>query len=728
MTFVTILGAGIAGLSAGWLLQQRGIDFVILEKQSYPGGLARSFEWNGFHCDFAAHRLFTSNEEVLQNLLNLVPMGRQIRRSCIFLRGHWMRDPLDVFELIQKLSASERISVLYSYLARPRSLNEVDFESFVLKRYGRSLYEFFFQPYTEKLFGIPGNNISVLWARQKVRLANPLDNLRENTKTKFQYFYYPLRGGYGSIANQLYQEVKAHVNLEARVTEIETDETEISKIHYEKAGEKYVINTDAVISTIPLSIFTRMLGHPLQLQFQKVDAVYLLVDKPMVSDYHWIYFMDSDISINRMVEFKNMSPIEAPENQTVLSAEVTQYHADPLTQVINDLQKVGLIRPEQVLDTKVIHEEFAYPVYSRNYENVLQSAQQVLSQYNNLYVVGRSAEFRHREADDILASAMQVVDTLSHKHLGSIAKPVKGISMTAPSSKPAVFAVILTYNNYEDTEECLKSLQASDTQAAKIIVVDNGSNDLTPQKIKQYFPDVHLIENGQNLGVPAGYNVGFRFALEQGAEYILMLNNDTVIAPEMLTKLLEQAESDPQAEIVMPKILYYGDNELVWSSGGRYRAFPPAILMTETRKNELQSPVRMIEFAPSCGLLIHRRAFDKAGLFDPGYFFFFDDWDFSERVRALGLHIWFVRDALMWHKVSKTTKGPQSPLFWYTMGASITRYYRRHGRPAWLSLPVHVGYMILREFVAKNNRKYWNDFYRGVREGMQKPLGELPKI
>ena len=62
------------------------------------------------------------------------------------------------------------------------------------------------------------------------------------------------------------------------------------------------------------------------------------------------------------------------------------------------------------------------------------------------------------------------------------------------------------------------------------------------------------------------------------------------------------------------------------------------------------------------------------------------------------------------------------------MGASITRYYRRHGRPAWLSLPVHVGYIVLREFVAKNNRKYWNDFYRGVREGMQKPLGELPKI
>src|SRR5512141_1867103 len=99
MAQVAILGGGIAGLASGWLLQKQGIDFVLLEKQPYTGGLARSFEWGGFSCDFAAHRFFTSNEEVLQQMLNLVPMARQIRRSRIYLNGQWMRDPLDVLEL-----------------------------------------------------------------------------------------------------------------------------------------------------------------------------------------------------------------------------------------------------------------------------------------------------------------------------------------------------------------------------------------------------------------------------------------------------------------------------------------------------------------------------------------------------------------------------------------------------------------------------------------------------
>jgi GT2 family glycosyltransferase/UDP-galactopyranose mutase len=629
---------------------------------------------------------------------------------------------------VQKLTIKERLSVLYSYLFRPKSLDEANFENFVLKRYGNRLYEYFFQPYTEKLFGVPGRDISVLWARQKVRLANPLDNLRENTKTKFQYFYYPIRGGYGSIANQLYGEIKLHVNLESKVTRIETSEAGITKIHYERAGEHIELPTQVVISTLPLTILTAMFGHPIKLQFRKVDAVYLLINKPNLSDYHWIYFIDSDVAINRMVEFKNMSPVDTPENCTVICAEVTQDHSDPTARVIDDLQRVGLIHQEDVLDTKHIREEFAYPVYTDNYEKSLQSAQQVLSQYHNLYAVGRAAEFRHREADDIMAAAMQVVDIVAQHHPGLVVKTVEEEHMTAAPSEPILYTVILTYNNYEDTEECLRSIQASNTLVRKIIVVDNGSSDQTPQKVKQDFPDVYVIENGQNLGVPAGYNVGFRYALEQGADYILMLNNDTVIAPDMIEKLLQQAESDPSTGIVMPKILYYGSNEQIWSSGGRYRSFPPAILMTDKRQKKIQSPVRMIEFAPSCGLLIHRRAFKKAGLFDPGYFFLFDDWDFSERVRTHGLNIWYVRDAVMWHKVSRTTKGPQSPLYWYTMGASIARYYRRHGRPAWLSLPAHVGFFILREFGLKYNRKFWKDFRSGLRDGMQKPLGNIPQI
>jgi len=216
--------------------------------------------------------------------------------------------------------------------------------------------------------------------------------------------------------------------------------------------------------------------------------------------------------------------------------------------------------------------------------------------------------------------------------------------------------------------------------------------------VREQFPAVEVIETGQNLGVPRGFNVGFRAALEAGADYVLMLNNDTTVAPDMLAEMVRTAEADRAVGIVMPKVLRYDHPDLVWSTGGRYRRFPPAIVMIGLRKPDAGAfdELRSIEYAPGCGLLIARQAFERAGLFDPGYFFLYDDWDFSERVRAHGLQIAFAPSARMWHKVSRTTRS-QSDLFWRVWGESSVRYYRRHGRPVFLSLPIHLGYIVLRE-------------------------------
>ena len=183
-----------------------------------------------------------------------------------------------------------------------------------------------------------------------------------------------------------------------------------------------------------------------------------------------------------------------------------------------------------------------------------------LSGYKNLFQAGRAAEFYHWEADDSFASAKKAVQR------------VLQVSTMAPSyaygktgrghSRPAwVFVVILTHNHYPDTCECLKSVLAMQYQDVQVVLVDNNSTDGTPIKIRQDFPQVHVIENPANLGVPAGYNVGFRYALDAGAEYILMLNNDTVVSPDMLAELLSIAENDPRSAIVMPRVLFYGTDE-----------------------------------------------------------------------------------------------------------------------------------------------------------------------
>lgn len=725
-TQVAILGAGIAGLASAWRLQKLGIESLVLEKQNYIGGLARSFTWNGFPCDFAAHRLFTRDEVILQQLLNLVPMGRHVRRSRIFLGGKWLSDPLDVVELAGARPAPQRLSMLWTYLARPRRLADDNFENFVLRRYGRSLYHLFFKPYTEKLFGIPGNQISAYWARQKVRLASPLDHYRENTKTKFAYFYYPVHGGYGAIVDKLYQEVKARVITQATVTRLHVENDKIASVHYTQNAREHVLESEHVISTLPLPLSARLLGHSLTMNYQKVDAVYLLLNRPQLSDLHWMYFVDEGICINRMVEFKNMSPVGLPSETTVICAEVTQMHADPVARVISDLERIGLITPDEVLDSYVLRENFAYPIYDQIFDQNIEVAQQTLSGYANLHLVGRAAEFRHREVDDNFEAAIETTRKIGHALLGdAAAAPLEEVMPV--ETDPKVIAVILTYNHYEDTQECLQSLAELDYPDLHVILVDNGSTDETPRKVRQEFPHVQVIENGQNLGVPAGYNVGFEAALHRGTDYVLMLNNDTVLPSDMLKELLEVAKNDAHTGIVMPKVLVHGSSDKIWSSGGRYRAFPPAILMTDNRPGMANS-TRLIEYAPSCALLIHRQAFERAGLFDPGYFFLWDDWDFSERVRAHGLHIWYAPNAHMWHKVSVSTQGPRSPLYWRTFGASIARFFRRHGRPVWLSLPLHVGYVMAREFLFKRNWAYWGDFWQGVREGMQKPLGNLPRV
>jgi GT2 family glycosyltransferase len=207
-----------------------------------------------------------------------------------------------------------------------------------------------------------------------------------------------------------------------------------------------------------------------------------------------------------------------------------------------------------------------------------------------------------------------------------------------------------------------------------------------------------------------------------------MLNNDTTVDVRMVSHLVEAGQADAEAGILVPKILYYDDPKVVWTIGGRYRIFPPALVFRGNNQPSTQfTKPFYLEYAISCGLLIHRRAFEKAGLFDPGYFFYFDDWDFSHRVRTHGLHIVFVPEAEMWHKVSKSTrqKGKEA-LFWKVWGESSTRYYRRHGRPVSISLPVHVGYIMAREFI-KGNGRMLKHFWQGVREGLSKPLGTIPE-
>lgn len=720
---VGILGAGPAGLFAAWLLRQRGVDVTVFEARPYVGGISRSFRWHGFTCDLGAHRLFTYDETVLRQLLSLVRMGRHIRRSRLYLAGKWIHDPVNVVEILYRYFPITTMHIILSYLFRPRHTHEDSFDDFVHRKYGVALNQLFFRPYTEKMFGLPGDQMSADWARRKVRISGLLDFLRESSKKHFSYFYYPIHGGFGAIPQRIYQNIRNHVRLNSPVCGLEFGKDRIEAVVCEQEGKCRRETVDQVISTLPLTVLGQFLGHNFSLAYQSVDFVYLLINRSLVSDNHWVYFIDQDFAINRLVEFKNLSAVDQPAERTVLCAEVTSKRTDVVQQVSDDVVRCGLVRPEAILDTMVLHEEYGYPVYDLSYVEGQAHVKETLGCFGNLHLLGRSAEFQHLELDDIFANALALVTNLAPASSLALAGEVP---TRESSEEPVVYAVVLTFNHYDDTRECLESLRKTDYDNMTIVVVDNGSSDGTPDNIRADFPDVQIIETGRNLGVPWGYNVGFSHALRAGAEYILMLNNDTVVDQEMLRYLVDEAQADPNAGILAPKILYYDDPQVIWAVGGRHRAFPPAhVIVGQGRPSAAFEKPFYLEYALTCGLLIHRRAFEKAGLFDPGYFFLFDDWDFSQRVRLHGLHIIFVPEARMWHKVSKSTRETgKEALFWKVWGESSTRFYRRHGKPVLISLPIHVGYLMARELVKGNGRmlKY---FWAGVREGLSKPLGPI---
>ncbi len=280
-----------------------------------------------------------------------------------------------------------------------------------------------------------------------------------------------------------------------------------------------------------------------------------------------------------------------------------------------------------------------------------------------------------------------------------------------------VTVALLAWNNWHDTQECLDSLLACQG-AFDILVVDNGSTDGTPERARAAYPEVSVLELGENLGVAGGYNRGMAHAFAQGADAVLVLNNDTMADPALIEALAQTLQSRPDAGVILPKI-YLSDEQAkysnrLWFAGAYHRPFPPAHKMRGTNKEDgpQYSEEREIPFAPSCCMLISRETFEKVGGFDERYHFFYDDWDFCVRVREAGLQIVYQPAAKLWHKVAQSTMRTAKPLGWWRVyGQSAVRYYRDHSTP--LVLWLHLLWITFRESV-KGNLRYILPFWQGA--------------
>jgi GT2 family glycosyltransferase len=246
-------------------------------------------------------------------------------------------------------------------------------------------------------------------------------------------------------------------------------------------------------------------------------------------------------------------------------------------------------------------------------------------------------------------------------------------------STPRVSIILLNWNQPDFTLACLKSLEQVDYPSFDVIVVDNGSVDGSPAQIRNAYPNVELIENGSNLGFAGGNNVGVRRALDKGADYLLLLNNDTEVAADLLRKLVDVGESDPRIGAVGPKIYYFDPANVIWSGGGAVdgRGQPRHLRENEV-DTELDEPLDDVDYVTGCAFMVKRAVVERVGVLDERFFIYFEETEWCSRIKRAGFRIVYVPQARMWHKISMVQR-TTSRRYLYLMTRNRLLYLRLSG-------------------------------------------------
>lgn len=285
---------------------------------------------------------------------------------------------------------------------------------------------------------------------------------------------------------------------------------------------------------------------------------------------------------------------------------------------------------------------------------------------------------------------------------------------------PLVYVVVLNWKNAADTIECLRSLEKSKYEPFDTLVIDNGSTNGSVGEIRKAYPDLQLLELDTNTGYANGNNIGIQHALDSGADYVMILNNDTLVDPMMLDELVSVAESSSTIGMIGPKMYCFDPANKIFAAGSfinwisgqtTHRGF----FQQDSSVDHMYEP-EAVDFIAGCGVLVSREFIKQVGLLDTIYFLNIEDVDWGERGRQHGFMIMFAPRAVMWHKVSGTL-GKASPKNTYYMTRNSLLFFWRYTPLRFRLLTIsRITFRTLRTiFTWTVKSKYRNETYRNLR-------------
>jgi len=436
---VTILGGGLAGLSAAHKFVEAGWAVTVVEREAGVGGLASSFTREGYTFDHGPHRLYSSLQELNEHF-KLVLDGNwdyRARLSRIYMQKKFFDYPLKAGNVVRSLPPWLLAKSFFDYLAvrvrnAVRPIPDDNFENWVIKRFGRTLYDLFFGTYTRKAWGIPCTQISADWASQRISLLSLWDTVKKTLfrprnvpRTYVSRFLYPKTGGIGELARgyqRLIEKGGGKVICGAEVVRILSEGSRVTGVAYRKDGREQVLRSDLYISTIPVTLLVPMLGARVPpeahaavrgLKQKGIVFVYLKLDRPQLTPDHWVYIPEEHIAVHRISEFTNFSRDCAPEGKTMVCAEITATRGDRhwnmedaelIRLASSNLVTLGLLRADEILDGGFVKRvDFAYPIYDLTYRGHLDTLLTWLKGFENMISTGRQGLFRYGNMDHSIA-------------------------------------------------------------------------------------------------------------------------------------------------------------------------------------------------------------------------------------------------------------------------------------------------------------------------------------
>ncbi|MFL5820370.1 MAG: NAD(P)/FAD-dependent oxidoreductase [Solirubrobacteraceae bacterium] len=438
---VAVLGAGPAGLTAGYLLSRAGHEVVVLEADHTVGGLARTEVRDGFRFDLGGHRFFTKSPEV-ERLWEQV-LGEELllrrRLSRIYYRGRFLDYPLDARDVIRKLGPLELMRAMGSYLAaavRPHR-PEQTFEQWMCNRFGRRLYEMFFAAYTEKVWGVGGHELRAEWAAQRIRGLSFATAARAavfgaqdgEVRSLVERFHYP-RLGPGQMWEAMRAGLEAaggEVHTATPVTAISISDGRVTEV---RAGGR-AFHPDHVISSLPLPTVAGMarpapgrgvLEAAAGLRHREFVTVALVLDGPDPFPDNWLYIHDPGVRVARIQNFGAWSPWMVPDGaRSCVGLEYFCFAGDEVWSMPDpalvalasqELGRIGLADPARVQQGYVVRVPKAYPIYDSDYQGRVVQIRTWLESIDNLQQVGRNGLHRYNNSDHSMLTAIRAVENL----------------------------------------------------------------------------------------------------------------------------------------------------------------------------------------------------------------------------------------------------------------------------------------------------------------------------